>query len=82
MALINEYLKTREDGVKLYRTYSDVGMLIEQETGARYSEAVDVENSGHTYTETDEPVPSDELSDTDALNIIMGRGIINEQNDG
>lgn len=52
-----EFLETRADGVKLYRTYSDEGMMIEQvQTGVRYSEAVDVENSGFTYIETDEPI--------------------------
>lgn len=70
-----EFYKTREDGVKLYRTYSDADMMIEQETGARYDEAIDIEGSGHTYTETDEPIPSEELTDTQALNFIMGRGL-------
>lgn len=69
-----ELYQTRSDGVKLYLTYSDANMLIRQDqTGAEYSEAVDVENSGYTYTETDTPIPSEELSDTEALTIIMGR---------
>jgi hypothetical protein len=46
---------TRTDGVKLFRTYSDEGkMLIQNETGIEYSEAVDVEDSGYTYSESDE----------------------------
>ena len=56
-----DFYTTREDGVNLYRTYSDKRMLIEQETGARYEEAVDVENSPHTYIETDEPIPDEML---------------------
>ena len=69
-----EFFRTREDGVNLYRSYSDIGMMIRQDqTGAEYSEAIDIENSGYTYTETDTPVPEDELTDTEALNIIMGR---------
>lgn len=75
-----ELYQTRSDGVKLYRTYSDTNMLIRQDQiGAEYSEAVDIENSGYTYTETTTPIPSEEISDTEALNIIMGRDM-NEQN--
>lgn len=78
-----EFHKTRSDGVKLYRTYSDADMLIRQDqTGAEYSEAIDVENSGYTYTETSTPIPSEEISDTDALNIIMGRGMNGPGNGG
>ena len=55
--IVTEFYMTRTDGVKLYRTYSDEGkMLIQNETGIKYAEAVDVENSGYTYTETDEDV--------------------------
>ena len=52
-----EYFKTRFDGVNLYRTYSDNNMMI-QKVGTEeiYSEAIDVENSGYTYTETDIPI--------------------------
>lgn len=58
-----ETYMTREDGTVLVRTYSDAGMMIEQEgTGVRYSEAVDPENMGRTYTETDEPI-DDELAE-------------------
>ena len=52
-----EYCKTREDGVKLYRTYSDQNMMIRKDgTEELYSEAIDVEGSGYTYTETDIPI--------------------------
>ncbi len=72
--IINEFYREREDGVKLYRTYSDAGMMIQQEqTGAVYSEAVDVENSGNTYIETDMPIESEDITDSDALNILLGR---------
>ena len=54
-----EYM-TRSDGVKLIRTYSDAGFQIRQDqTGIVYSEAIDVENSGYTYTETDIPAEAD-----------------------
>jgi len=64
-----EFYRTREDGIKLYRTYSNTNMMIKQETGARYDEAIDVEGSGHTYTETDEPIPNEELTDAQALKL-------------
>lgn len=50
-----DYYDTRFDGVRLYRTYSDENRYIQQEqTGAIYVEAIDVENSGYTYIEIDE----------------------------
>lgn len=55
MIKTEEYM-TRSDGVKLIRTYSDAGFQIRQDqTGIVYDEAIDVENSGYTYTETDIP---------------------------
>jgi hypothetical protein len=50
-----EFFSTRGDGVRLYRTYSDDGLVIRQiETGELYDEAVDVENAEFTYEETQE----------------------------
>lgn len=70
--IITETL-TRDDGATLLRRYSDAGYMIRQnETGALYSEAVDVENAPYTYTETDQPVPDDEISAEEALSILMG----------
>ena len=61
-----EYNKTRSDGVKLYRTYSDLNMMIRKDgTEEIYSEAIDVEDSGYTYTETDIPI-DDEGGDLNA----------------
>jgi hypothetical protein len=53
--IVTEHYMTRSDGVVLVRTYSDAGMMIERD-GVRYSEAVDPEELGRTYTETDEPI--------------------------
>lgn len=59
-----ELFKTRADGVKLYRTYSDAGHIILQEqTGIEYVEAIDVEGSGYTYTETTTPADVEEPTD-------------------
>lgn len=64
--IIKEFYKTREDSVNLYRTYSDEGYMIEQnETGAQYSEAIDVEGAPYTYKETDTPVPNFSEEDED-----------------
>lgn len=55
--IVREYFETRYDGVRLYRTYSDNGMLIRQiESGNEYSEAIDVESASFTYEETDKPI--------------------------
>ena len=64
-----EFYIQRKDGVKLYRTYSDAGMMIQQnETGAAYAEAIDAEGASYTYTETETRIPAEEAAeDTDAL---------------
>lgn len=65
--VIREYYATREDGVVLYRTYSDEGKKIMQKpTMAAYDEAIDVDGAPYEYEETDEliePVVADESSD-------------------
>ena len=49
-----ELYTIRTDGVRLYRTYSDSRKMIRQEqSGVLYSEAIDPEGAGVTYTETD-----------------------------
>lgn len=58
-----EFYMTRQDGANLYRTYSDGGFCIEQNTGVVYSEAIDVENSGFTYTETTTPIPDNPVEE-------------------
>ena len=52
--IIIEYFKTRNEGVKLYKTYSDNNKYIHKiGTEEEYSEAIDIENSGYEYEETD-----------------------------
>ncbi len=53
--IITEYYRTREDGVVLNRTYSDIGMMIERD-GIRYCEAIDPAELNRQYIETDEPI--------------------------
>lgn len=68
--IVKEEFKTRADGVKLFRTYSDEGkQIIQNETGIVYDEAIDVEDAPYTYSESDEIV---ELSAEQILDIILG----------
>lgn len=61
MAVKTDYYNTRSDGVRLFRTYSDEGyMLLQNETGIEYSEAIDVENAPYTYTETENKIEEEE----------------------
>lgn len=63
MAIVKELYKTRNDGVNLYRTYSDEGkQILQVETGNVYEEAIDVEGAPYTYTEYEEP--TDDSEDT------------------
>lgn len=55
--IVKEFYRTRNDGVNLYRTYSDTGFyIIQNETSIMYNEAIDVENAPYTYTESDEKI--------------------------
>ena len=52
--VVKEYYTTLEDGLKLYRSYSDQNFtIIQDQTGIEYTEAIDSENAPYTYTETD-----------------------------
>ena len=55
--IVTEFYTTRKDGVNLYKTYSDANKYIRKVgTDEVYSEAIDVENSGYTYEETDKEI--------------------------
>lgn len=55
--IIKEYHSTREDGVKLFRSYSDQGVLIRKlGTQQTYSEAIDVEKARYKYVETEQKI--------------------------
>ena len=60
-----EFYGTRNDGIDLYRTYSDENKYILQiETGIEYEEAIDVAdengNIRYTYEETDKEIEREE----------------------
>lgn len=72
MAIVTEYYKTREDGVRLVRTFSDIGMMIERD-GIVYDEAIDPEELGRDYIETD--VPCEDATEADYLAALARLGV-------
>lgn len=56
-----EFYKTRDDGVNLYRTFSDKGLQI-QKVGTEevYDEAIDIEGAAYEYVETDKLIGAEE----------------------
>lgn len=55
--IVKEFYRTREDGVKLYKSYSDSGFIIrKQGTDEEYDVAIDVEDSANIYTETNKAI--------------------------
>lgn len=57
MAIVTEFYRTREDNINLCRTYSNEGLLIKKVgTDEIYEEAIDIENSGFSYEETEEKI--------------------------
>ena len=56
-----EFYKERNDGVKLYKTYSDENYRIRKVgTDEIYDEAIDVESSNYEYIETNEKIEIEE----------------------
>ena len=56
MAIMREFYSTREDGVNLYKTYSNMNLKIKKiNTDEIYDEAIDVESATYKYEETQEP---------------------------
>ena len=65
--IVKEFYRTREDGIDLYKTYSDENYRIRKVgTNEIYDEAIDVEDSDYEYEETDE-----KIEDLDNLNNII-----------
>ena len=59
--IVKEFYMQRQDGVSLYRTYSDEQYKIKQvETGNIYDEAIDIETANYTYVETEEKIELEE----------------------
>lgn len=56
------------NGVIYAYTYSDSGFMIERD-GVEYAEAIDVEGAPYTYTETETPIETPEMTDEEYLNM-------------
>lgn len=55
--IVKEYFMTRNDGVKLYKSYSDNNKIIHKiGTQEEYSDAIDVEDAPYVYEETDKEI--------------------------
>lgn len=55
--VITEFYGNRFDGVKLYRTYSDINhYIIQHPTEIEYEDAIDVEDAPYTYTESEREI--------------------------
>lgn len=77
MSIVREFYKTRNDGVNLYRTYSNEGYKIHKlNTEEIYDEAIDVENAPYEYEETTEKIETEEISEVEqkaqAYDILVG----------
>lgn len=60
--IVREYYKTRKDGVKLYRTYSNDNKYIRKiNYDEEYIEAIDVENTPYTYAETEKDIKEEKM---------------------
>ena len=77
MSIVKEFYKTRNDGINLYKTYSNEGYIIHKlNTEEYYSEAIDAENTSFEYEETTEKIETEEISEVEqkaqAYNILVG----------
>jgi hypothetical protein len=55
--IVREFYQIRQDGVNLFRTYSDENKYIKKVgTNEEYSEAIDIEGAPYTYMETDKEI--------------------------
>lgn len=69
--IVTEFYRTREDGINLFRTYSNSNKMIVRNDGVEFTEAIDVENSNYTYTESEKDIPY-EITDEEAEKLMGG----------
>ena len=75
--IVREFYRTRQDGVNLFKTYSDKNLMIRKvDTDEIYDSAIDVEGVDFVYEETDQPIevldelldePTNELADNEIV---------------
>lgn len=80
--IIKEFFETREeDGVNLFKTYSDEGVKIRKVgTSEVYDRAIDVEGAPFTYEETDEKIVTEEERQAQREAIVAARAGAAEEN--
>lgn len=55
--IVREFYQTRQDGVNLFRTFSNENKYIRKVgTNEEYSEAIDIEGAPYVYEETDKEI--------------------------
>lgn len=60
--IIKKFYLTREDGINLYKTYSDQNFMIHKiGTEEIYDEAIDIESAPYEYEETEEKIEQEEI---------------------
>lgn len=60
--IVREFYQIRQDGVNLFRTYSDENKYIRKVgTNEKYSEAIDIEGAPYEYEETDKEIEQYEI---------------------
>ena len=75
--IVKEFYRQREDGVNLYHTFSDEGLLIHKVgTDEIYDDAIDVENAPYQYEETEVKIDGEfnnsDISDAEFRALIEG----------
>lgn len=71
--IVREFYKTREDGVNLYKSYSDKNYYIKKiGTDEVYDEAIDVEGAPYLYEETNEKIEESTELKAQAYDILVG----------
>lgn len=72
--IVTEFYMTREDGVRLIRTFSDNGRMIERD-GVLYEEAIDPEDVVRTYVETDQDIAGADATESDYVAALRTLGV-------
>lgn len=60
--IVKEFYRVREDGINLFRTYSNNNKMVVRNDGIEYVEAIDIEDSNYTYNESEKDIPLDSAS--------------------
>ena len=80
MAKQTKTLMTRADGVTLCYTYSDSGKKLIRNDGKMFDDAVDVENSGYSYEESDVSIGgSDEATEEELYCALAELGVTDDE---